>query len=118
MNTVVVRDRNRRRQNLIEFRRLFLGENAWGKRASIQNEEALVFSRDYVTQQYNIRSVRMKRRLEQARLTGARWAPDSSYVIYDKAVNLKASANAPLLIDLPDLGYTLQLESSKLSLRI
>lgn len=110
MNAVVVQDLNKRQENLIEFRRLFLGSDFWGKRARIRNEEALLFARDYEEQKVHIRSDRIKHMLEQAVQPGARWAPDSSYIVQEKAVNLKVSAKEPLLIDLPDLGYALQLD--------
>lgn len=110
LTAVVIQDQNQRQKNLVEFRRLFLGTDAWGRRARIRNEEALVFSRDYERRQVSIRSDHMKRKLAREKLSGVKWAPDSSYLSYDKAVNLKASAKVPLLIELPDLGYILQLD--------
>ncbi|MCB0629116.1 MAG: carboxypeptidase-like regulatory domain-containing protein [Lewinella sp.] len=110
ISTVLVQDHNRRQKNLEEFRPLFLGSDDWGQRAQIQNEEAIVFARDYVQQRLEVKNDYIKRMLVQADRTNMQWAPDGSYVLFDKAVNLQATANVPLLIKLPDLGYTLQLD--------
>lgn len=110
ISTVVVQDRNQRAKNLEEFRRLFLGTDAWAQRTRIQNEEALLFSRDYETRQVTIHSDRIKHRLLTDSPHQLQWAPDSSYVTYETARNLKASTNGPIQIDLPNLGYTLQLD--------
>jgi len=38
------------------------------------------------------------------------WAKDSSEIFMNRAINLKASAKEPLTVNLPLLGYTLQIE--------
>jgi len=104
---VEVTDENQRQKNLEEFRALFLGVDDWGRRATIKGEEALVFDRTY-----------RRKRLSNARdffpggkipssLKNARWADDGTTLIFEKANNLTAMSNAPLEIDLPDLGYVL-----------
>lgn len=108
--TVVVQDRNQREKNLLEFRNLFLGSDSWGKNARIRNEEALVFDRDYVQQRLEVRNDYMRRMLLENQQVEKRWSADGSYVEFDKVLNLKATATAPLIIELPDLGYTLQLD--------
>jgi hypothetical protein len=110
INTVTVQDRDRRQENLEEFRRLFLGVDEWGRRSRIKNEEALVFNRDYRRERLDVRNAYMKRMLARSQQVEAEWAADSSYLHYDKVINFQTTATAPLIIELPDLGYTLQLD--------
>lgn len=110
ISTVIVQDRNQRQQNLEEFRRLFLGSDDWGEKASILNEEALLFSRDYVNKKLDIRNQYMKDLVMKADRPNIQWASDGSYVTFDQAVNLKATAKQPLEVQLPDLGYELRVD--------
>lgn len=110
MGTVVVQDRNQRLKNIEEFRRLFLGSDEWGKRARIQNEEALLFERDYATQKVNTTSKYMRRMALKANPGRVEWAVDSSYFVYDKALNLQAVSKVPLVVELPHLGYSLRVD--------
>ncbi|PHN07402.1 carboxypeptidase-like regulatory domain-containing protein [Flavilitoribacter nigricans] len=110
MSTVVVQDRNQRQKNLQEFRQLFLGSDAWGQAARILNEEALVFNRDYVNQKLVIRNDYMRKMVQDAKRPNIQWAADGSYVTFDQAVNLEATAKVPLEVELPDLGYTVRVD--------
>lgn len=110
ISTVVVQDRNQRQKNLEEFRRLFLGSDEWGLKAEILNEEVLVFARDYETQQLAIRNQYMRDMVLKADRPNVGWAEDGRSVTFDQAVNLTATAKAPLKIELPDLGYTLRMD--------
>jgi hypothetical protein len=47
LTEVKVKDVSKRRQNVEEFRRAFLGMDEFGEKASLKNEEVLIFERDY-----------------------------------------------------------------------
>lgn len=110
LEAVVVKDRSQRLKNLQEFRQAFLGGDAWGERASIRNEDALLFSRDYTVDTVQVQNQYMRNMIVDANPPGAVWAPDGKSVSFEKAVNLAATAKEPLEIELPDLGYILRLD--------
>ena len=110
ISTVVVEDRNQRQKNLEEFRQLFVGGDEWGRKARILNEEAIVFSRDYVTEKLAIRNQYMRDLVLEADRPNLEWALDGKSVTFDQAVNLSATARVPLEIEMPDLGYTLRVD--------
>lgn len=49
LDQVSVQDKNLREENLQLFREKFLGDNVWGKYATIENEDAIQFSKEYLT---------------------------------------------------------------------
>ncbi len=110
ISTVVVQDRNQRLKNIQEFRRLFLGTDEWGERAQIRNEDALLFDRDFKNQRVNVRSKYMRKMTLNSNRNNVEWSADSSFYVYDKALNLQATAKVPLEIELPDLGYKIQVD--------
>lgn len=110
IQTVVVQDEDRRMKNIEEFRSIFLGVTDWGKRAKIKNEEALVFNRDYLNKKLNTTSKHLRKIVLQSNRTDGNWAPDSTYYAFEQALNLQAKAKVPLEVNLPDLGYTLQVD--------
>ena len=104
---VEVTDQNQRLKNLEEFKALFLGVDDWGRRATIKGEDALVFEREYRRKRLsNARSFFPDGKIPPT-LKNARWADDGTTLLFEKANNLTAISNAPLEIDLPDLGYVL-----------
>ncbi len=113
ISTVVVQDRNQRLKNIQEFRRLFLGTDEWGERAQIRNEDALLFDRDFKNQRVNVRSKYMRKMTLNSNRNNVEWSADSSFYVYDKALNLQATAKVPLEIELPDLGYKIQVDLVK-----
>lgn len=110
IETVVVQDRDQRMKNIKEFRSVYLGVDEWGKRATINNEEALLFAREYTTHKLKTTSKHMRRITVSAKHRGGTWAADSSYYTFEKATNLQAKGKVPLEIQLPDLGYILQVD--------
>ncbi|MGE5393695.1 MAG: carboxypeptidase-like regulatory domain-containing protein [Candidatus Saccharibacteria bacterium] len=102
---VSVQDRNLREQNMRIFKQQFLGTDTWGKYAIIENEEAIQFSRDYITRQSAV--VNKKLDYEMRSDPELQWSADSSMVTYSVPANLKAISLQPLKIRLPLLGYTL-----------
>lgn len=110
IETVVVQDQDQRLKNIQEFRSVFLGVDEWGKKAKIKNEEALIFERDYATQRLKTTSKYMRKITIGAQRRGGTWSADSSYYTFEKATNLQARGKVPLEVQLPDLGYTLQVD--------
>lgn len=108
--TVTVQDQNQREKNLEEFRRTFLGADEWGQRARILNEEVLIFERDYVREKLATTTPYMRNLIRQSGRDDGEWAADGSYYEFDKARTFQVSAGAPLKIELPDLGYQLQVD--------
>lgn len=102
---VSVQDKNLRKQNLEIFKHQFLGTDVWGKYAIIENEEAIQFSRDYITKQSAV--INKKLTYEMQSDPDLQWSDDSSMVTYSVPTNLKAVSLQPLKIQLPLLGYTL-----------
>lgn len=105
ISEVSVQDRNLRKQNLEIFKHQFLGTDVWGKYAHIENEEAIVFSRDYMPKQSKV--VNKTLNLVMQSDPDLQWSADSAMVTYSVPTNLKAISLEPLKIQLPLLGYTL-----------
>ncbi|MFB6318794.1 carboxypeptidase-like regulatory domain-containing protein [Saccharicrinis sp. FJH54] len=84
MTQVLVQSQNLRKKSMAYFKKNFLGNNFWGENAEILNDSVLFFHTEYF---------------------GAD-APDSALV--GKRRYFVVQATAPLLIDLPKLGYLLQ----------
>lgn len=102
---VSVLDKNLREKNMKTFRDQFLGTDAWGKYAVIENEEVIKFSRDYIQKQSKVIDKKLTNSQQSA--PDLQWSTDSTEVTYSKPVNLKATSLQPLKINLPLLGYTL-----------
>lgn len=103
---VKVSDKNLRESNLSTFRNYFLGTDVWGKYATIENEDALIFTRDFETKYIS---------LENKQLPDLFFNPvpeftyndDSTMASYNAPTDLRANSNKPLIINLPLLGYNL-----------
>ena len=101
------------KKELEYFKSMFLGNDQWGSRATIKNEDALIFYKTTQTSydirrigrsSYNIRTIQadvMERREEYY-----------DTVIVNKTV-FSAWATEPLIIDLPLLGYELYVDMVK-----
>ena len=115
MDEVNVKGKNLRTKNIDEFKLWFLGFDDWGKNAILLNDEVLTFSRDRKKWGMKIipdiqdgKSVFLS---DPSWVSGdVEWAKDSSEIFMNRSINLKASAKEPLNVDLPLLGYTLQIE--------
>lgn len=109
IDEVVVTDKSLRKDNLELFKEKFLGKNSWGKNASIENEDAIRFSRDYNTQ-----LVFVKNKKEHKSITKSaddyKISDDNSYITQNVATNMMAYSVEPLKIELPLLGYTVYLD--------
>ncbi|MFZ5940384.1 MAG: carboxypeptidase-like regulatory domain-containing protein [Bacteroidota bacterium] len=82
LEQVSVSEENQRKKNLRKFNRMFLGNDRWGRRARIVNEDDLSFLTDY-----GFTGKKRKKEL---------------------VLSFRVFASAPLQIALPDLGYELR----------
>lgn len=87
---VVITDKNEWLQNLSYFKRMFLGEDHWGRHAIIKNEQVLFFDNSNFTRRVVIN--------------------DSGYEMNEIGYAFNAWASEPLIIDLPLLGYELYVD--------
>jgi hypothetical protein len=106
---VNVTDKDLRKDNLKFFKEKFLGKDVWGRHASIENEDAIQFTRDYTNE---LVSVKNKKELKSISEVAYDYetSDDSSYISFKIASNLKANSLEPLKIELPLLGYTVYLD--------
>ena len=102
-------------KDLEYFKSMFLGDDRWGRRATIKNEKALTFDRSDETS-YVIR--RISKTSFSIPTVNADLA--EKHVEYNDTVKVKksqfsAQASEPLIIDLPLLGYELYVDLVKFS---
>jgi len=105
VDEVSVVNKNNREKNLALFKKLFLGTDIWGKYASIENEDALTFCYDYNTMEMDVENKNSF--LLPFNAIEPVWNVDSTKLYYKIPTNFNVYANAPLIIDLPLLGYKL-----------
>lgn len=104
LKEVDVKDKNLRARNLYNFKTQFLGEDVWAVNATIENEQAIHFSKDYKTEQAKIYN-KIVPNFISLRANNIEWSEDSTLVTYQIDKNLKATSSEPLIINLPLLGY-------------
>ena len=103
---VVVSGKNKiNRKDLDYFKSMFLGDDRWGKHATIKNENVIMIDDSFETSYYT-------RRIMSAAysMRNVNHGIEEKYEIYDDTVKvvtkvLSAWAYEPLIIDLPLLGY-------------
>ena len=88
LDEVEVSNKNLREENFRHFMERFLGDDYWGKNAFIKNENVLVFQRMEVEPSDTLNENFVR-------------TPDSTSVLF------RVYTKAPLLVDLPLLGYNL-----------
>ena len=96
--------------NLDYFKTMFLGDDKWGKRATIKNENVLMFDRSYQTSSHT-RQIG-KARFAKTYIDNDVFEKHESYLDTVKVVTsvFTAWAYEPLIIDLPLLGYELYVD--------
>jgi len=101
-----------REKNVLEFKRLFLGADDWGEKAIIENDSILIFERNYVQKKISISdSIKIEIKYGGIKKKDIlSWDADSSSITIRELLNFKVSASAPLIIDMPLLGYKLQVD--------
>lgn len=107
LSEMTVKGKNMRAFNVRDFKAYFIGSDYWGMNAVLKNEDALVFNDNYETQKVMIPDS-LKRRFSKFSIN-TQWSSDSTYIL-KKVKFIEATANAPLLIDLPLLGYVLHVD--------
>jgi len=109
LRQINVNNVNRRYLNVMKFKDNFLGSDYYGTKAVLKNDKALFFDHDY-----KMVSNKMPKGISFSTPPGNGrklvHKKDGDYIVYKKAINTKVKANAPLLIDLPKLGYKIHAE--------
>ena len=112
---IVISGKNKRvkRKDLDFFKTMFLGDDRWGRRATIMNENALMIDNSYDTAYYNRQVV--KNTYATQFLSTKREVKQEVYVdvVEVKRHIINAWASEPLVIDLPLLGYVLYVDLVK-----
>ncbi|MEM8583072.1 MAG: carboxypeptidase-like regulatory domain-containing protein [Bacteroidota bacterium] len=108
--TIEIEDDDRRAENVEEFIAQFLGLDKWGTESSISGTEHLFFER--VNQRRTIQNARTRMLMNEipVHLENAEWSEDGNDLSYDIKKSFTVRANAPLLVDLPHLGYKVQVD--------
>ena len=83
---VSVKEQNRRKENIKQFKDEFFGTDVWGRNAKLENENDLVFKTEYFDEN------------------------DSDAELIGKQKTFTVESKAPLRITLPLLGYDLQFD--------
>ena len=99
-----------RKDDLDFFKSMFLGDDRWGKRATIKNEEALMIDKSFLTSYYT-KQVGRTTFVKHTTFNDGMKIQDT-YIDTVKVVSSVFSAWAyePLIIDLPLLGYELYVD--------
>jgi hypothetical protein len=106
LSEVDVLDVNLRNKNMKFFQQMFLGQDVWGKYASIENDEVLSFYRKYISKPIpNFFNSNLKVEEEDADLNTIDTTVTNK--IIKKTIEYRAYANEPLIVGLPLLGYEL-----------
>lgn len=87
---VVITDKKVKRKDLTYFKSMFLGDDRWGRHATIRNESAIMIENTYYTRKVAVN--------------------DIGYEVDEKVSVFNAWASEPLIIDLPLLGYVLYVD--------
>jgi len=109
LKQVKISNNNRRTHNVYKFKANFLGQDYFGKQAKLLNDKDLFFTHDYKPKKIKIpKGVTFDRRPGKSfKIVHEK---DGDYIIKSRAINTKVKASAPLIIDLPYLGYKIQTE--------
>ena len=106
---ICISDLNLRKRNLKLFRADFLGTDVWGKYATIENENAIYFTKEYEQCQVGVSEKQIPIFL-QSEKDEIEWSGDSTIITYQKPISFNVAAKEPLIVDLPLLGYELYID--------
>lgn len=98
--SIKVVDNDLRKRNVQEFIANFVGVDEFGKEANLTNDKVLLFNKDY-------EKIKVRRGGVQVKV-GGKEVSESSY--RERPVNMKVSAQGPLVIDQPLLGYKIRVD--------
>ena len=105
---VEVGDRNNRAKNVAEFREHFLGTDEWSRGATLGHPERLLFDRTYRTDTLRNANILVERYGLPDDLRNVRWAVDGKSLTFEQAKDLQARSTGTLEVDVPALGYRVQ----------
>ena len=109
LQEVSILDSNLREQNLKLFRNDFLGTDVWGRYATIENEEAIFFNKEYTQQQVEIQKEQIPFYIKENK-DKFQWSEDSTSYSYNELINYRVITSKPLIVDVPLLGYKLYVD--------
>ncbi len=110
LTSIEITDDDLRQKNIAEFRKELIGSDTWGRKAVLLNEEVIRFHRDARRVKVRVANKEMERRLRARSYRNPEWSEDGKLFTYDRPVNLKAATVSALRLDIPHLGYALQLD--------
>lgn len=110
LSQVKVEDSGLRKNNKDIFKRMFIGDDFWGRNAILSNDSVLTFSPVYSYHKVIVNDS-VKKEIKLGFLRNIeKWSSDSSCILVKDLSVFTARANAPLIIDMPLLGYILQVD--------
>lgn len=98
--SIKVVDNDLRKRNVREFIANFIGVDEFGKEANLTNDKVLLFNKDYEKVKVRSGGVQVN--------VGGKEVSDSGY--RERPVHMKVSAQGPLVIDQPLLGYKIRVD--------
>ncbi|MEM6395284.1 MAG: carboxypeptidase-like regulatory domain-containing protein [Bacteroidota bacterium] len=116
IKTVHVDDADGRAANVKEFLEQFMGVDRWGRESTMEGTEYLFFERN--NRLDTIRGAKAKRMRDMALpvMKKVTWSEDGSYFTTKRKLTFTTRSRAPLLMDLPHLGYKVQVDLRELYL--
>jgi hypothetical protein len=117
LSEVNITDMNFREENVRTFEKMFLGEDDWGKNAIIKNDSVLMFDLAYNDKKVFVNDKIMNYIKRGVYENISEWNEDSLYYITQELSTFKAYALEPLVIDLPLLGYKLNVDLVDFTIR-
>ncbi len=110
ISAVNVADENLREKNLKIFKTMFIGRDSWGKSTQLLNDSVLIFNCHYDYPKIMVNE-EVKKDIDAGTVNNIEeWDEDSTYVILKVLTSFEVIAKAPLNIDMPLLGYKLQVD--------
>ena len=100
LSSIKVEDNDLRKRNVREFIANFIGVDEFGQAAKLTNDKVLLFEKDYV-------KVKSPRRTVEINIGGEDIVKTEPQ---ERAANMKVSAQGPLEIDQPLLGYKIRVD--------
>lgn len=117
LSEIKVSDKNLREKNIRIFKEMFLGTDKWGKKAVLNNDTVLQFDLHYDAREILLSNTIKEQfsKSEIKELYELKEGSDSA--IFRELSLFKATALAPLLVDLPLLGYKLRIDLVDFSIK-
>lgn len=117
LSEIRVSDKNMRVKNIRIFKEMFLGADKWGKNAVLNNDSVLQFDLHYDARKILLSNA-IKEQLSKPEIKELYELEEGSdSAIFRELSVFKATALAPLLVDLPLLGYQLRIDLVDFSIK-